>query len=122
MEKNIVVIDLYKYDELIKEIENKKNKVKELEKEIEKQISERKLVNSTIYSKIYKDMDWHLKQIVKDEEDDYGYYHNLLRDKFKEYGYDDENYINECIKCMINDTKNENMVRDAEELEKESEE
>ena len=115
-------IDLYKYDELIKEIENKKNKINELEKEIEKQISERKLVNSTIYSKIYKDMRWHLQQIVKGEKDNYGYYHNNLREQFKQYGYDDENYINECIENMINDIENENMVKDAEELEKESEE
>ncbi len=114
MEKNIVVIDLEKYENLIKKIENQKNKINELGEEIYKQISERKLVNSTIYSRIYKDMNWHIKQIVKNKEDDYGYYHNNLREEFKKYGYDDENYINECIENMIKDTENE--------LEKESEE
>lgn len=113
MEKNIVVIDLEKYENLIKKVENQKNKISELENEIVIQVNERETVNSSIYSMIYKDMGWHLQQIVKDKEDDYGYHHNNLKEEFKEYGYNDENYINECIENMINDKKIE--------LEKESE-
>lgn len=105
MEKNIVVIDLNKYDNLITEIENQKNKISNLEQELEKQISERKMVNSVIYSKIYKDKSWHLKQIVDSNEDDYDYYFKTIREDFLNYGYTNEDYIKDCVKNMVQDRK-----------------
>lgn len=107
MEKNIVVIDLEKYENLIKKVENQKNEISNLKQELEQQTSKNKNVNNAIYRKIYDDKRWDLKQIVYDRKNNFDYHSKVIKEKFKEYGYDDENYINECIESMIEDKENE---------------
>ena len=101
MEKNTVLIDLEKYEQLIKEIENLKNENKKLEHLYLEEKTSNVLVKDTITNEIYKDYEWQLKQIVKDKSQDNSYYKRQISEAFKKYGFISQDFINEQIEIMI---------------------
>lgn len=101
MEKNIVVIDLEKYENLIKENEKAKRELELKELEINSLKNERQEINETILKLVYKEVNWELKQIVANKDDNNNYYKREIAEKYHYYGFTSQDYINECIEKMI---------------------
>lgn len=101
MEKNIVVIDLEKYEKLIKDLEGNKVKIKELEKFCDLLGNQNNAVDSNITDRIYKECSWELSNIVKSGKRDNAYSINNIIEAYKGYGYSSMDYINSCIDKLI---------------------
>lgn len=101
MEKNIVVIDLEKYEKLIRDLECNKVKIKELEKICNLLGTQKNAVDSNITDRIYKESSWELSNIVKSGKEDNRYSINNIIEAYKGYGYSSMDYINSCIDKLI---------------------
>ena len=108
MEKNIVVIDLEKYENLIKENENLKREKDQLDQEITLLKNEREANNQKIMELIYEECRWELGQMVKNKEDNNSYYKRQIAERYNYYGITSLDYINECIDRMIKKYEEDN--------------
>ena len=84
MEKNIVVIDLEKYEKLIKDLEGNKVKIKELEEFCNLLENQNNAVDSNITDRIYKASSWELSSIVKSGKEDNKYAINCIIEAYKD--------------------------------------
>ena len=112
MEKNIVVIDLEKYEKLIKDFELSKVRIKELEELCNLLESQNSAIDSNITDRIYKKHDWELGHLVEEGKDNNEYYINKIISSYNEYGYTSIDYINSCVDKMIERYKEQ---KDSEE-------
>lgn len=112
MEKNIVLIDLERYDTLLKENERIKKELALNELEINSLKNEIQNINETIIRLVYKEVDWELKQIIANKDSDNNYYKREIAEKFHYYGVISQDYINECIEKMIVRYEEENKKDD----------
>ena len=101
MEKNTVLIDLEKYEKLIIDIENLKKEIKDLEHKYLDASTDNVLVKDKITKDIYKEFKWQLGQITKNKDEDNSYYKRQISDKFKDYGFISQDYINSQIEIML---------------------
>ena len=101
MEKNTVLIDLEEYKQLIIAIENFKKEIEDLEHKYLDAITDNALVKDKITKDIYKEFKWQLGQITKNKDEDNSYYKRQISDKFKDYGFISQDYINSQIEIML---------------------
>lgn len=99
MEKNTVIIGLEEYTNLIKEIEEDKHYIMNLENELRNTKNEQKMVYDKIYTKIYDDNTYRFDKLITNRNDNY--YRNLIIDEFKDYGFKSIDTINDAIDMMI---------------------
>lgn len=101
MEKNTVIIDLEKYEKLIIDLEKLKKENEELEHKYILATTENNLVKDKITNDIYKECEWELKQIAKNKNIDNSYYKTQIGNKFREYGFISQDYIDSQIEIIL---------------------
>lgn len=103
MEKNVAIVDIDKYTNLIIENRKQRENIEDLYEKLRK-------FYSSINDKIYKDEEYYFKRMLENNNDDY--YRDVITEKFYEYGIDDIDYINEQIDIKINNLKKEKEAND----------
>ena len=105
MEKNIVIIELDKYEKIIEENKDKENKIAYLEKEYAKLKTETNTLYEEISRRIYNENNYYLCKLIEDRE--MTYYRKQIISDYNEYCIYNIDYINEQIDIMIERKKEE---------------